>query len=207
MAKCRTRPSTKPNSSVSRTAGMTCMFGPTEILVGQSGRSRKSPDSRNQFTGAFDDHERIRQRRDEDVAVASEQRVEVRAVHRDRAVGEVDDARTLVGQHDADADGGDEGALDDGGAGQEVEPVRLVRDEEDHDDRGQTQQDPLGHLSDRALNDCPLCVCAEFERLPSGTIAERRSSRRSGQLPICVTSIGLPSSASPALTHCPSTYC
>ena len=106
----------------------------------------------------FDDHERIRQWRDEDVAIASEQRIEVRAVHRDGAVGEVDDAGTLVGQDDPDADRGDEGALDDRGTGQEVEPVLLVGDEEYDDDRGQTQQDPLGHLSDRALNDCPLCV-------------------------------------------------
>lgn len=79
-------------------------------------------------------------------------------MHRDGAVGEVDDAGTLVGQDDPDADRGDEGALDDRGTGQEVEPVLLVGDEEYDDDRGQTQQDPLGHLSDRALNDCPLCV-------------------------------------------------
>ena len=84
-------PRTTLNTNDSASAGQNGIGPPSEIVLGTSGRSRVSF-GLEPVAEAFDERQRIGQRRHEEIALGAQSGVEIGDVHGDRAVGEVDDA-------------------------------------------------------------------------------------------------------------------
>ena len=175
------RPRTTQNRSDTTSAGQNDIGPPREIRLGQSGRS--SCLARLEPVGdTLDERQRVRQRWHEEVALGAQPGIHIGDEHGDRAVGEVDHTRTEVGEHDAQGDRRDQGALGDAVAGDEA-VTKVVRGE----DRNQHEPGEDHH---------------HRHHHPGG--GRRRAP---GGQPSGVTSIGSPFNPLRMFTHSPSMYC
>ena len=122
IRKCRMSPSSTQNASETPSAGQ------KPRLVPERDRDREVRRAEGRMLlelmdDAFDGLQRVREWRQEQLTAVAQDRVDVRDVHRDRAVGEVDDARAAVREHDSERDRRDQRAECEAGAREEVLPV------------------------------------------------------------------------------------